>query len=101
MDLSSLLASPRSTSTVPGHSAPINNITNLYNALLKAGVVSASATPTGAGQTAKAEEHKPEPVDPAKATAREYRRAILSQKVRLTSAGITKYVIFRHTSLLR
>jgi len=75
----------------PGHSAaPISNITNLYNALLKAGVMSASGTPTGAGETAKVEENKPEPVDLAKATTREYRRAILSQKIKLTSAGITK-----------
>ena len=82
------------SSSVPGHSAaPISNITNLYNALLKAGVVSASATPTGAGETAKVDESKPGPVDPAKTTSREYRRAILSQKVKLSSAGITKYAL--------
>jgi hypothetical protein len=32
--------------------APIGNVTNLYNAHLKAGVVSAAGTPTGAGETA-------------------------------------------------
>jgi pre-mRNA cleavage complex 2 protein Pcf11 len=32
--------------------APISNITNLYNVLLKAGVVSATGTPTGAVKTA-------------------------------------------------
>jgi pre-mRNA cleavage complex 2 protein Pcf11 len=96
--MTSLLSSSQPASTplsASGHStAPISNITNLYNALLKAGVVSASGTPTGAGETAKPEESKPEPVDPAKATAREYQKAILSQKIKLTSAGITKCVIF-------
>jgi hypothetical protein len=43
--------------------------------------------------TAKPEESKPEPVDAAKATAREHRRSILSQKISLTSSGITKYVV--------
>jgi len=83
--------------SAPGHSsAPISNITNLYNALLKAGVVSSSATPTGAGETAKVDESKPEPVDAIKTTSREYRKAILSQKVKLSSAGITKYAALMH-----
>ncbi|KIM71632.1 hypothetical protein PILCRDRAFT_804852 [Piloderma croceum F 1598] len=87
---SSQLASSTSASA-PGHSAaPISNITNLYNALLKAGVVSASATPTGAGETSKVDESKLEPVELTKTTSREYRRAIMSQKVKLSSAGITK-----------
>ncbi|KIM78393.1 hypothetical protein PILCRDRAFT_11358 [Piloderma croceum F 1598] len=43
--------------SVSGHSAaPISNITNLYNALLKASVVSASATPTSVGETAKVDQ---------------------------------------------
>jgi pre-mRNA cleavage complex 2 protein Pcf11 len=50
---SSQLASSNSPSA-PGHSAvPIGNITNMYNVLLKAGVMSASTTPTGGGETAK------------------------------------------------
>ncbi|KIM90910.1 hypothetical protein PILCRDRAFT_811403 [Piloderma croceum F 1598] len=94
VNITSLLPSSQlasSSPSAPVHSAaPISNITNLYNALLKAGVVSASATPTGAGETAKVDESKPEPVDLAKTTSREYRRTILSQKVKLSSAGITK-----------
>jgi pre-mRNA cleavage complex 2 protein Pcf11 len=67
--------------SAPGHSAaPIGNITNLYNALLKAGVVPASTTPIGAGETAKLDESKPKPVNPVKTMSREYRRAIFSQK---------------------
>jgi len=91
-DLTSLLSSQSTSisSSASNPAAPISNITNLYNALLKAGVMSASATPTGAGETAKPEEIKPEPINPAKLSAREYRKAILSQKIKLTSTGITK-----------
>lgn len=92
-DLSSLLSLTQSISTsvpTPPTPAPISNIANLYNALLKAGVVSATGTPTGAGETAKAEETKPELVDPARTAAREYRKSILSNKLKLTSAAITK-----------
>jgi pre-mRNA cleavage complex 2 protein Pcf11 len=97
-NITSLLPSSQIASSIspsaPGHSAvPISNITNLYNALLKAGVVSASATPTSAGETAKVDESKPEPVDLAKTTSREYKGVILSQKVKLSSAGITKYAL--------
>src|ERR1700691_2273148 len=50
---SSQLASSNSPSA-PGHSAaPISNITNLHNVLIKASVMSASTTPTGGGETAK------------------------------------------------
>jgi hypothetical protein len=55
-------------------------------------VVSATGTLTGAGETAKAKEPKPSPVDAAKVTAKEYRKAILSQSVKLPSSVITKYV---------
>ena len=68
----------------------VNNIANLFNALVKAGVVSASGTPTGAGATAKAEEAS-ENVDPSRATMREHRKQVLSQKVKLTSVDINKY----------
>lgn len=93
LDLASLLASASTAPPAPvvaSQVAPISNITNLYNALLKAGVVSASGTPTGAGETAKAES-KSDPVDAAKLSSREYRKLILSQKIKLTSAGITRY----------
>jgi hypothetical protein len=72
---------------------PISYITNLYNALLKASVVFTFGTPIGTGVTAEAEESKPGTVDPIKATAREYHGVILSQKVRLTSARVTKYMV--------
>jgi pre-mRNA cleavage complex 2 protein Pcf11 len=51
--------------------------------------VSASTTPTGAGEIAQVDENKPKPVDPAKTMSREYCKAILSQKVKLSSAGLT------------
>jgi pre-mRNA cleavage complex 2 protein Pcf11 len=76
VNLTSLLSSTPATSTpssAPGHSAaPISYITNLYNALLKAGVVSTFGTPTGTGETAKAEESKLKTVDSINITAREY-----------------------------
>ena len=74
LDLLSMLSarntSPSAPSVAGSSAAPISNITNLYNALLKAGVVSASGIPTGAGEMAKPEESKPKPVDAAKARAR-------------------------------
>jgi pre-mRNA cleavage complex 2 protein Pcf11 len=71
-------------------SAAMGNITNLFNALVKAGVVSASATPTGAGATAKDDDSKPVVIDLEKQKSRSYRKLILSQKVKLTSADIMK-----------
>ena len=51
-------------SFTPGHSAaPLSYITNLYHALLKAGAVSTSGTPTSTGATAEADESKPATVD--------------------------------------
>ena len=92
-DLASLLSKVQGAVASASAAAPVGNITNLYNTLLKAGLVSATGTPTGAGETAKPDESKSEPVDAAKASAREYRKLILSQKIKLTSAGITRYVI--------
>jgi pre-mRNA cleavage complex 2 protein Pcf11 len=53
-------------------SGAYQQITTLYNALLKTGVMSASATSIGASETANVDESKPKPVDPAKTTSREY-----------------------------
>lgn len=72
-----IFADPTSSSGSSSLAAPISNITNLYNALLKAGVVSATGTPTGAGETAKDEGSKLEPIDVVKVIARECRKAIL------------------------
>ncbi|KAI0952130.1 hypothetical protein AcV7_008030 [Taiwanofungus camphoratus] len=91
VDLSSLMPSPPlSIPPAPAApSGPVSNIANLYSALLKAGVVSATSTPTGAGATAKAEETL-RSSDPVRDASRQYRKAILAQKVKLTSADITK-----------
>ncbi|GBE79674.1 hypothetical protein BKA93DRAFT_758248 [Sparassis latifolia] len=89
VDFSNSLSSrPPAASSAPAL-PPVSNIANLYSALLKAGVVSATGTPTGAGATAKAEEAAA-PVDPAKDAARKYRKAILGIKIKLTSADITR-----------
>ncbi|CAL1700835.1 unnamed protein product [Somion occarium] len=76
-----------STSTSPSTAAS-KNISNLFSALLKAGVVSASGTPTGAGTTVK--EQTPPSTDTSKDVSRDYRRAILSTKIQLNSADITR-----------
>lgn len=67
---------------------PPDNITNLLSTLLKAGVVSASATPTGAGATAQEKAtiaDVPKEVDAAEAIIREYRDTILSESINLNS----------------
>lgn len=94
------LLPPASASTpVPGPSAPLaNNIANLLSTLMKAGVVSANGTPTGAGATSKEEDFKPAPVDLERESSRAYRKSILAHKIKLTSADITKYV---HVSIFR
>ncbi|KAJ8475302.1 hypothetical protein ONZ51_g6652 [Trametes cubensis] len=93
IDLSRFLSaqsSVPSTSSAP----PVSDITNLFNALVKAGVVPSSGTrsgpPLGAGATAKVEE-KPQ-VDPESEhdASRSYRKSILSYKIKLTSADITR-----------
>ncbi|TFK55983.1 hypothetical protein OE88DRAFT_1652537 [Heliocybe sulcata] len=72
-------------------SLPLNNIENLFSALVKAGVVSSNnGRPVGAGATAKAEDVKSGEVDPARQASRDYRQAVLSQKIKLTNADITK-----------
>ncbi|KAF7969648.1 hypothetical protein HWV62_26745, partial [Athelia sp. TMB] len=56
-DLSALLALSQAGPIPTSASAPpapaIGNITNLWQSLLKAGVVSSTGTPTGAGETAR------------------------------------------------
>ena len=56
---------------------------------MKAGVVSANATPTGAGQTAK--EQTPPPAETPKDALREYRKAVVSAGIRLSSSEIMRY----------
>ncbi|EPQ59475.1 hypothetical protein GLOTRDRAFT_55502, partial [Gloeophyllum trabeum ATCC 11539] len=88
---SALLHASAAPPTAGPSSLPLGNIENLFSALVKAGVVSSNnGTPTGAGATAKVEDVKPDEVDPARRASREYRKAILSQKIRLTNADITR-----------
>jgi len=82
-------ATSPSTSAAP----PQANIANLLSALLKAGVVSTSGTPLGAGATVKEEDTKQssmETVDLERESCRAYRHAILSQQIQLTSSDVTK-----------
>ncbi|KAF7975097.1 hypothetical protein HWV62_10505 [Athelia sp. TMB] len=93
-DFSALLALSQAGPIPTSASAPpapaIGNIANLWQSLLKAGVVSPTGTPTGAGETAKVEETKVDAVDPLRLAAREYHKSILAQKTKLTSTSITK-----------
>jgi pre-mRNA cleavage complex 2 protein Pcf11 len=83
-------------------SAPraIPNITGLFEALVKAGVVSATSTPTGAGATAQVpDDTQTQPRDVQTPTesnledARAYRKAILAEDVRFSSAEISRYSV--------
>ncbi|KAG5639262.1 hypothetical protein H0H81_004923 [Sphagnurus paluster] len=73
--------------------APPVEIANLLSTLLKAGVVSASGTPPGAGATVREEASKQE-IDENVAleqeASRAYRQAILSQPIKLTSTDLTR-----------
>ncbi|KAG6869287.1 hypothetical protein C0993_000040 [Termitomyces sp. T159_Od127] len=76
----------------PSTSSPAPaEITNLLTTLLKAGVVSASGTPQGAGATAHEEAAKGQlHEDLEREASRAYREAILSQPFTLSSTEITK-----------
>jgi pre-mRNA cleavage complex 2 protein Pcf11 len=85
--------------TVVASTAPpvIPNISGLFDALVKAGVVSASSTPTGAGATIQAQEDsktQPHDTQPSRESsvedARVYRKAILAEDVRFSSAEISR-----------
>lgn len=74
--------------------APPGNIANLLSTLLKAGVLSANGTPTGAGATVK-EQDAPVELQKPEATnelIREYRDKILSENVNLYSLDSTRSV---------
>lgn len=90
---------PVVASTAP---AVIPNITGLFEALVKAGVVSATSTPTGAGATAHAQDDiqtqtvdVQEPSESKVEDTRAYKRAILAEDVKFSSADISRYSIFR------
>lgn len=93
MNLSALLSSAQTNSqpsTAPA--IPSSSITNLYNALLKAGVVSADCTPVGAGPSNDEERTPPPSNSLSRDNTRAYRKAILSEKIKLTTTDIVKYV---------
>jgi pre-mRNA cleavage complex 2 protein Pcf11 len=79
----SSIAGPSIASAVPA------NISSILSSLLKAGVLSSSSTPVGAGATAEARESTPT-TDAAKNAAHDYRHAILSVGIKLTGADIVK-----------
>lgn len=94
-----------STSAAPA----ISNINNLFEALLKAGVVSSTGTPTSVGKAqpvtlAAAQQPvidaKPEnEVDPVREGARVYREAILSETFKLSTVEISRCVSCPRISL--
>jgi pre-mRNA cleavage complex 2 protein Pcf11 len=88
---------PVVASTVP---PAIPNITGLFEALVKAGVVSATSTPTGAGTTVQVPDDSQtqsrdvqSPSESHLEDARAYRKAILAEDVRFSSAEISRYSI--------
>ena len=92
--LAALLPSQPAVSTTVAPPSAVPDISNLFSALVKAGVVSASSTPTGAGSSSKLEGSTP-PADPEREAANAYRNTILSMRIKLTSSDIAKYVASR------
>jgi pre-mRNA cleavage complex 2 protein Pcf11 len=93
------ISRPLSNSAVASAAPPaIPNISGLFEALVKAGVVSATSTPTGAGATIHAQsDSKPEfhvtqsPRESNVEDARVYRKAILAEDVKFSSAEISRH----------
>ncbi|KAG6378685.1 hypothetical protein JVT61DRAFT_12956 [Boletus reticuloceps] len=91
VNLSALLSSAQANSqpsTAPA--MPPSSITNLYNALLKAGVVTADGTPVGAGSNNDEERTPPPSSSLSRDNTRAYRKAILSEKIKLTTTDIIR-----------
>lgn len=90
---------PLSNPVVAGTAPPaIPNISGLFEALVKAGVVSATSTPTGAGVTIQAQDDsKPQsrdtqlPRESSVEDARVYRKAILAEDVKFSSTEISRH----------
>ncbi|KAI0723239.1 hypothetical protein C8Q76DRAFT_646524 [Earliella scabrosa] len=93
IDLSRLLSSQPvpapSTSSTPA----VPNIANLFSALVKAGVVPATGSPSGVATSVKPDEHSQtsQPTDPEREAKRAHRKFVLSQKLKLTSSDITRH----------
>jgi len=97
---SSETSRPAAMNPVAATTAPavIPNIAGLFDALVKAGVVSATSTPTGAGATAHAQDdiqsQTSDVQGPSKSKlddTRAYKRAILAEDVRFSSADISRH----------
>lgn len=90
VDHASLLSSVKSTG------APPTDIAGLYSALLKAGIVPANGTPTGAGAATTSEDtgdaSSTLSENLSRDAARAYRKTVLSQNIKLTNVDITRYV---------
>jgi pre-mRNA cleavage complex 2 protein Pcf11 len=92
------ISRPSSNSVVASTAPPaIPNISGLFEALVKAGVVSATSTPTGAGATiqaqsdSKAQSHDTlSPRESNVEDARVYRKSILAEDVKFSSAEISR-----------
>jgi pre-mRNA cleavage complex 2 protein Pcf11 len=91
---------PAAMSPIVATTAPpaIPNITGLFEALVKAGVVSATSTPTGAGATAHVQgdiqsqtTDIPGPSESKVEDTRAYKKAILAEDVKFSSADISRY----------
>lgn len=91
---------PAAMSPIVATTAPpaIPNITGLFEALVKAGVVSATSTPTGAGATAHVQgdiqsqtTDVPGPSESKVEDTRAYKKAILAEDVKFSSADISRY----------
>jgi pre-mRNA cleavage complex 2 protein Pcf11 len=93
------ISRPLSNSVVASTAPPaIPNISGLFEALVKAGVVSATSTPTGAGATIHAQsDSKPQfhdtqsPRESNVEDSRVYRTAILAEDVKFSSAEISRH----------
>ncbi|KAG0709743.1 hypothetical protein DFH29DRAFT_885631 [Suillus ampliporus] len=80
-------------SSVKSTSAPSTDIAGLYSALLKAGIVTATGTPVGAGATATSEDTAASSTSSenlSRDAARAYRKSVLLQNIKLTNADITR-----------
>jgi pre-mRNA cleavage complex 2 protein Pcf11 len=93
---------------VPTTAPPaIPNITGLFEALVKAGVVSATSTPTGAGATAHVQDDIQSqtadlqwPSESKVEDTRAYRKAILAEDVKFSSTDVSRYSIHLFANVL-
>jgi len=93
---------------VPTTAPPaIPNISGLFEALVKAGVVSATSTPTGAGATAHVQDDIQSltvdvkgPSESKVEDTRAYRKAVLAVDVKFSSTDISRYGIHPFANIL-